>query len=355
MIKVLNFIEKYPKLVSTLIEKDLNLELKILCSQEEPEKEGLVFVSKPEAFEKIIKSGVSALVIPEAFKDNIPSQTPVNVLTSNNPRLLMALCSNELFALDKLKDQFDGFDLEKLKEKSFIHPTAKVSNSALIGPGSFIGKDAEIANDVILGSGAIVQSKAKVGKGSRLHELSYVGHGCILGDHCELHPHAAVGVEGFGYGSDFTTGEHHPINHQGHVVLEDFVHIGSGTKIDRGTFGFSKICKHTKIDNLCHIAHNCEIGPYSLVTAGFKVAGSTKIGAFFTTGGNVTVAGHIEICDKVNIAGLSAVHKSITKAGNYYGYPLKPLKEGLKNNATSGNLYKMRKDLDKVMKKLLVD
>ena len=264
----------------------------------------------------------------------------------------MALCSTEIFALDKLKDQFSGFDPEFLRSKSFIHPTAKVADSALIGPGVFIGKEAFIGEDAVIGANTIVQSNSHVGEGSRIHESSYIGHNSKLGKTCEIFPHAAIGIEGFGYGTDFETGEHAPINHQGHVVLEDNVHVGSGTKIDRGTFGFTKIGKHTKIDNLCHIAHNCEIGPFSLVTAGFKVAGSTKIGAFFVTGGNVTVTGHITIADNVNLAGLSAVHKSIDKPGSYYGYPLKPIKEGLKNSAVSGNLYKMKKDLDKALKAL---
>ena len=352
MITVLNFVERYPSLVSPFIEKDMDLVITSLSSQESPEKGGLVFVSSPTAFEKALKADVAGVVIPEAFKNKVPKDSPVTILTSKNPRLLMALCSTELFALDKLKDQFFGKEKENLKEKAFIHPTAKISELALIGPGAFIGKNAVIEDGVMIASGAIVQSEAQIGEGSRVHELSYVGHNCILGKRCEIHPHAAIGVEGFGYGSDPETGAHHPINHQGYVVLEDDVHIGSGTKIDRGTFGFTKICKHTKIDNLCHIAHNCEIGPYSLITAGFKVAGSTKIGAFFVTGGNVTVTGHIEICDKVNLAGLAVVHKPITEPGNYYGYPLKPLKEGLRNNAVSGNLHQMRKDLDKVMKEL---
>jgi UDP-3-O-[3-hydroxymyristoyl] glucosamine N-acyltransferase len=352
MTTVLNFLERYPKLVSSYIEKNMNQTISSLCSQEEPEKGGLVFVTSPESFERAVKSEVSALVIPESFKDKAPKESPVTILTSKNPRLLMALSSTELFALDKLKNQFSEQKKEDLKEKAFIHPTAKIAESALIGPGAYIGKGALIGEGVIIAANAVIQSEAEVGENSRVHEMAFVGHGCKLGKRCEIHPHAAIGIEGFGYGSDFETGAHIPINHQGYVILEDDVHVGSGTKIDRGTFGFTKICKHTKIDNLCHIAHNCEIGPYSLVTAGFKVAGSTKIGAFFVTGGNVTVTGHITICDKVNLAGLSVVHKSITEPGNYYGYPLKSLKEGLKNNAAFGNLHKMKKDLDKVMKAL---
>ena len=352
MITVLKFVERYPKLVSTCVEKDMNLTLSSLCSQEEPKKEGLVFVTSLEAFQNALKAGVGALVIPDKFKDKAPKESPVNVLTSKNPRLLMALSSTEFFALDKLKNQFAEVEKENLKSKSFIHPTAKVSELALIGPGVFVGENAVIKDGVIVGANAVIQSQAYVDEDSRIHEMAFVGHRCKLGKRCEIHPHVGLGTEGFGYGSDFEVGEHFLISHQGRVILEDDVHVGSGTKIDRGTFGDTKIGRHTKIDNLCHIAHGCEIGPYSLIAAGFKVAGSTKIGAFFVAGGNVSITGHITICDKVSLASLAVAHTSIKKPGDYHGHPLKPLREGLRNRVVFGNLYQMRKDLNKVMKVL---
>ena len=352
MITVLSFVEKYQKMLSVHIQKDMGLFLTGLSSQEEPKKGDLVFIASPKAFQKAVAAEVGALVIPEAFKDKAPTECSVNVLTSKNPRLLMAISSTELFALDKLKDQFSEQTRENFKSKAFIHPTAKVSDLAFIGPGAFIGKNVVLKDGVIVASNAVIQSKAHIGEDSRIHELAFIGHNCKLGKRCEVYPHATIGAEGFGYGSDFETGSHFSINHQGHVILEDDVHIGSGTKVDRGTFGHTKIGKHTKLDNLCHIAHNCEIGPHSLMAADSKVAGSTKIGAFFLSGGSIRVYGGLNICDRVSVGANSVVNKSIIKPGTYLGEPLKPEKEGLKNRAAFGRLYQIKKDLDKVMKKL---
>ena len=352
MITISKFLEKYSELANIYNNFDEKLNITALCSQDDPQPNSIVFISKKEALEKVLSSEASAVVIPKDNAQEELKSLKLNIIASKNPRLLMALCSTELFGLDKLKNQFKDLDMSELLKKSFIHPTAKVSKHALIGTNVFIGPDTVVEDDVVIGANSVVQSNSIIKKACRIHESVYVGHGSVLGEACELHPHAAIGVEGFGYGSSFETGEHYAINHQGHVVLEDHVHIGSGTKVDRGTFGFTKICKHTKIDNLCHISHNCLIGAFSIITAGFKVAGSTKIGAFFTTGGNASVSGHLNICDNVNLAGLSAVNGDIKEPGSYYGSPLQPLKEGLKNRATFGNLYKMRKDLNRVLKKL---
>jgi UDP-3-O-[3-hydroxymyristoyl] glucosamine N-acyltransferase len=226
-----------------------------------------------------------------------------------------------------------------------------VGEGARIGPNVFVGKDVLIDDGTLVGTSAVIQSGAKIGKNCRIHEFAFIGHNSVLGDGCEIHPHAAVGTEGFGYASD-NKGQHHPIPHRGHVELGKRVHVGSGTKIDRGTFGKTSIGDDTKIDNLCHISHNCKIGKSALITAGFIVAGSTTIGDNFVSGGRVTVTGHMNIVDNVYLAGASIAHKSISKAGQYFGYPLKPLKEGLKNNAAYGNLAKMKKTLSKVVKHL---
>lgn len=314
-----------------------------------PKKDSLVFISKPESLLKAVEAQAAAVTVPESHTHLVPKDCPINIIKSPNPRLAMAIISKERFALDKLKSQYTG-----VSSQAFIAPSAQVSDSARIGPFAFIGENVVIGADAVIGASTTIQSKSQIGEGSRIHENVFIGHESKIGKFCEIHPQAAIGTEGFGYASD-PEGQHHPIVHQGFVELEDFVHVGSGSKIDRGTFGKTLIKAHTKIDNICHIAHNCEIGRSSLITAGFIIAGSTKIGDFFTTGGRTTVAGHIKIADRVNLAGHSVVHKSINKSGSYYGYPLKPMQEGLKNNAAFGSLAKMRKDLKKVLKTLEIE
>lgn len=352
MIKVSDLINQYPELLKFHLSRDPNTDLKNIAPEDNPTQDSLVFISKPHFVPLASKNNAGAIVVPESHQDMTPSSLNINVLTSPTPRVAMAILTTEVFGLNKLNLQFKNFNELDTKSHSFIHPTAEVHSSAKIGPNCFIGPNVIIKKEAVLGAGTTVESDSFIGEKVQAVGQVYIGQGSKVEKGCVLHPHAAIGVEGFGYGTDTKTGEHHPINHQGFVILRENVHIGAGTKIDRGTFGFTEIGKHTKIDNLCHIAHNCVIGQSCLITAGFKVAGSTKIGNFLVTGGNVTITGHINICDNVNLAGLSVVHKSIEKPGAYFGYPLKPLKEGLKNNAAFGNLFKIKKDLTKVLKKL---
>jgi len=352
MIKVSNLINKYPDLLKIHLSHNPNLELKTIAPEDNPTEQSLVFISKPHFVPLASKNLAGAIVVPESHKEMVPSSLNLNVLTTPNTRVAMAILTTEVFGLDKLQRQLEVSHDASSSLNTFIHPSAKVHSSAKIGPNCFVGSNVNIEKDALIGPGTTIESDSFIGESVRAIGQVYIGQGTKVEKNCVLHPQSAIGVEGFGYGTDIKTGEHHSINHQGFVILRENVHIGSGTKIDRGTFGFTEIGKHTKIDNLCHIAHNCKIGQSCLITAGFKIAGSTEIGNFLTTGGNVTVTGHIKICDNVNLAGLSVVHKSIEKPGAYFGYPLKPLKEGLKNNAAFGSLYQIKKYLMKVLKKL---
>jgi len=352
MMTVKELLKKYD-LLTLHTEANLNLKLTSLASENSPTKDSLVFISKAESVEKALKAGAGCLVVPEAHATLIPDGLSSNVLTSSQSRVVMALSSKEVFAKDKLAEQFEGFQSE-ISMAAIVHPLSHVGEGAKIGPNVFVGKEVLIDDGTLVGTSAVIQSGAKIGKNCRIHEFAYIGKDSVIGDNCEIFPHAAIGTEGYGYAST-NTGEHHPIPHQGKVVLGRSVHVGAGTKIDRGTFEETRIGDHTKIDNLCHIAHNCIIGKSALITAGFVIAGSSTIGDNFVTGGGVVVGGHLSITDNVYLAGKSVVHKSITKPGQYYGYPLKPLKEGLRNNAAFGNLAEMRKTLSKVVKHLGLD
>lgn len=353
MATVSHLLKQYENLLSLHIEENLDRKLMALSSESDPTPDSIVFISKPESLEKAISARVGCIVVPESHANLLPADLKVNALKSSNSRLAMALTAKEIFAADKLLEQFEGFKTN-ISMAAIIHPTAHVAEDVKIGPNVFIGKNASIGSGSIIGCSAVVQSGAKLGKNCRIHEFAFIGQNSVLGDDCEIYHHAAIGTEGFGYAST-ASGEHFPIPHQGRVVLEDFVHIGTGTKVDRGTFGETRIGRHTKVDNLCHISHNCKIGKGSIITAGFIVAGSTSIGDYFTTGGRTTITGHITVADKVNLAGHSVVHKSIKESGSYGGYPLQPIKDSLKNVATFGSLAKMKKNLSKVMKHLNIE
>ena len=90
--------------------------------------------------------------------------------------------------------------------------------------------------------------------------------------------------------------------------------------------------KGVKIDNLCQIAHNVDIGQNSAMAAQVGIAGSAKIGKHVMIGGQAGVSGHLKIGNNVQIGGGSGVLKDIPDNTKVMGYPAKDLKSFIREN-----------------------
>ena len=237
------------------------------------------------------------------------------------------------------------------------HPTAVVHSEAIVGrdvflgPYCVIGAGAQIGDGCLIGAHAVVENGAKIGDRSILHAHVFVGADCHIGRDCEIHPHTSIGSDGFGYAVD-PDGRPRKISHLGNVRIGDCVEIGSNCAIDRATLTSTYIRAGTKLDNICHIAHNCDLGENGFFTAGFMMGGSTKIGRQFVTGGNSVVTAHVTVADNVVLSGRSSVTNDVLKPGAYGGYPLQPLKEALRTAVSIGHLNEIRQNLRRVMKHL---
>ena len=179
----------------------------------------------------------------------------------------------------------------------------------------------------------------------------FIGSACEVGEDCEIHPHTSIGSDGFGYAVD-PAGSPRKISHLGNVKIGDRVEIGSNCAVDRATLTSTYIRSGTKLDNICHIAHNCDLGENGFFTAGFMMGGSTKIGSRFVTGGNSVVTAHVTVGDNVVLQGRSNVTNDVPQAGAYGGYPLQPLKQAMKTAVSIGQLNDIRKNLNRVMRHL---
>ena len=227
-------------------------------------------------------------------------------------------------------------DVAYARVASHFHPLPRASVHA-IHPTAVVDPGAELEAPVQIGPRVVV-GKARIGSGTVLSAGVVVGDGCVLGRDCFLHPNAnigpmvqlgnrvivqssaVVGSDGFGYARE--GGVWLRVPQLGTVVLEDDVEIGACTAIDRGTLGVTRIGARTKIDNQCHVAHNCTIGPDCAFAAGVMVAGSTTIGARCVFAGQVGVNGHLRIADDVRLGGATVVLKDVPQSGDYMGHPM---------------------------------
>lgn len=237
---------------------------------------------------------------------------------------------------------------------AIVHEEARIGEDVMLGPYCVIGARAVIGSSCMIGAHCVVENDATLGAGTVLHAHVFVGAGCIIGCGCEIHPHATVGSDGFGYAQG-PDGRPRKIPHLGNVVVGDQVEIGSGCTIDRATLTSTHVRSGNKLDNQCHIAHNCDLGENGFYTAGFMMGGSTTIGRCFVTGGNSVVTAHVTLGDNISLAGRSTVTNDVPLAGAYGGYPLQPLNDAMKTLVNVGRLNDMRKMLNRIMRHLKIE
>ena len=206
----------------------------------------------------------------------------------------------------------------RLGKKVYLGDFSYVGRRTVVGDYTKIYENVYIGDDVKIGSKCIIYP------GVRIYPGMEIGNNVII------HSNAVIGADGFGF-APLEDGTYKKIEHTGNVVIGDDVEIGANTTIDKSQMGSTVIGKGVKIDNLCQIAHNVEIGENTVIAAQSGIAGSTKIGSHCVFGGQVGVAGHITIADNTSFGAQSGVLGSIRKGGQaFLGTPAIPYRDYLK-------------------------
>lgn len=174
-----------------------------------------------------------------------------------------------------------------------------------VDPLAFVAKSAVIGQDVYIAPFAYVGEGVKIGDGSCIYPHVTIYDGCQIGCNVTIHAGSVIGADGFGFAPN--TEGYEKIPQLGIVIIEDNVEIGANTCIDRSTMGQTIIRKGVKLDNLIQVAHNCEIGENTVMSAQVGMAGSTKIGAWCMVGGQAGFSGHIKIADKTFVGAQAGV------------------------------------------------
>ncbi len=235
-----------------------------------------------------------------------------------------------------------------------IHSSAVVDESVKLGIGVQIGPQVTIEDNVILGdhviieSGSIIKSNCLVGAGCHLHPRVVLYEGTVLRQQVILHAGVVVGSDGFGYVKDRDTIYKFP--QLGRVIIEDNVEIGANSTIDRGSLDDTVIGANSKIDNLCHIAHNVRIGRNMIMAAQSGIAGSTVIGQNVTISGQVAVTDNVTVGDGAVIGGKSAVIGHVDANMAVWGVPARPLAQTKRQMAVASWLTKNFSALAKIVK-----
>lgn len=302
----------------------------------------LVFASQPDFLEKALKGQAAIIIVCFPLSTLPPLASHQALLHTSEMSLAM---THILPFFDTKKQRFQWGP--EIHPSAYVDPSAQLGPQVKVGPGAFIGAGSSLGARTLVGANTVIENDCQIGEDCIFHPLVFIGAQTQIGHRCEIHPHTTLGADGFGYSPDKATGKNRKIPQLGKVILGDDIEIGAGCAVDRATLTATVIHSGTKFDNLVHIGHNCEIGSNSLVAAGFMMAGSSKIGSRFITGGNSVVSDHIKITDNVSLGGRSTVTNDIEKPGAYAGYPLEPLKDNLRTLASLLHLTRLRKQLKK--------
>ena len=175
-----------------------------------------------------------------------------------------------------------------------IAPTAKIADTTVIHPSATIMPQVVIGAGTVIEAGAVLHAGVAVGENCHIRSNSVLSH-CLIGNGVDIGASSVVGAAGFGF--EMTDDGVAKLPHIGLVVIDNFVSIGSGCAIDRGSLGNTHIGAHVMMDNLCHIAHNVTIGARSIIAGQCGISGSVKVGQGVAMGGQVGIAPHVKIGD----------------------------------------------------------
>lgn len=168
---------------------------------------------------------------------------------------------------------------------------------------SYVGKTN--FNNVIVGKNCVIEDNVFIGDGTKIEHNVVLHSGTYIGEGCIIRSGSIIGGEGYGFSKE----EDGTLVRElflGDVIIGNNVEIGYGCAIVRGVINDTIISDGAKLDNLVHIAHDCNIGRNATITAGVSLCGHVSIGENSRLAPNSTVKQRIHIGKDCTI-GLGAV------------------------------------------------
>jgi len=316
---------------------DGRVEISAVASIASASRKDLVFVEDEKYLAEALQSAAGA-VIAGQFAASGASGRPL--LISDHPKLAFARAAQVLQG----EMAADG-----TSQQGSVHPTAVIHSSVVLGPcvlveaRAVVGERAQIGQRTRIGAGCVLGSDVKIGDDSVTYPNVTIYPGTTLGDRVIVHAGAVLGSDGFGYVRDRKTGHYEKFPQVGRLVIEDDVEIGANATIDRGALDETRIRRGTKIDNLVHIGHNCQLGEDVVIAAQTGLSGSIVIENGVVLGGQVGIGEHARIEEGVMLGGQGGVLPNKVLRGKgvaFWGTPAQPVRQYLKQLATLARLTK---------------
>jgi len=298
----------------------------------------IAYVEDEKFFEVANKSKASCVIVPEGSDLNAPCR-----IEAKKPKLAFALIAEILHP-------------QKIHAPE-IHPSSVIAANARIGEEVFIGAFVCVGENSVIGEGTQIRAGAKIGDGvivgkhCVIHPNVFLEDGVTIGDRVILHAGVVIGTDGFGYVRDDVS--YHKFPQIGTVVIEDDVELGANACVDRAALGRTRIGRGSKIDNLVHVGHNCDIGERVIIAAQTGISGSVVIEDDVVVGGQVGFGDHIRVQSGAVIGSKAGILPGkIVRPGVWWGIPIQPLEEYKRLNAHLARVPQMREELKEIEARL---
>ena len=322
---------------------DCNPDIQGVAAIDEAISDQLSYIEGTKFLAMVTKTSASALILP--LDESLQAQATERGLAwiaTRDPRLLFAQAIRLFY--------------QPFQPAPSIHPTAVIDPSVVLGEDIYIGPHVVIEAGVTIGNqtcihpNVVIYPGAKIGDRVTLHANCTIHERVQMGNDCVIHSGAVIGAEGFGF---VPTAEGWlKMEQSGYVVLEDGVEIGCNSTVDRPAVGETRIGKNTKLDNLVHIAHGCQIGQNGAMAAQVGLAGGVKIGNRVILAGQVGVANQAHIGDGAIASAQSGIHNDVAPGEIVSSSPAVPHKIYLKASAIYKRLPEMYQTVKELKKKL---
>jgi len=197
-----------------------------------------------------------------------------------------------------------------------IHPTAIVSESAVIGEGSSVGAYAIVEAGVILGKNCSIAAHAIVRSGASLGDAVTVDSFSVIGGT----------PQSLNFDAAISSG----------VSIGDGCVIREGCTISRASEEGVKtvLGDHCFLMAQSHVAHDCELGSGVVLANNVMLAGHVVVGSKTFIGGGAGIHQHCRIGDFVMVAGNASITADIppyimvAERNDAYGLNLVGLRRG---------------------------
>ncbi len=305
----------------------------------------ITFAESLRFLQNAAQSEASAILAPEVMDPIQAASGAKTLIQVSNPRLAFAQLL-DLFAPEQYAQR--GIDPTVVIGADFRHG-ANVS----IGAHCVLGENVRLGDNVTIHPLAYLGDDVEIGDNTVIHPNVTLLRGTVVGSGCIIHSGTVLGADGFGY---LTMGGHHrKIPQIGNVALGDNVELGANVTVDRARTGTTRVGSGTKIDNLVHIGHNCEIGEDCLIVAQVGLAGGVDVGKNVIIAGQSGVKEQVKIGPGAIIGAQTGVMGDVPAGAFVSGYGAKPHKEVLRTQAAVHqlpDLMKKFREMERRMKAL---